>query len=170
MISPSMSGVTLIHRESDVGPECRVVFAGGRIQENGLIDSRRIELAFESCALARAAPKHDNKGLDAEGFELLENLPADPRLNYLRWLASEWKRCGYCPRSGMWIATQSAWVGDDVLARTRHYVVCGRDGYVELIARSYSWREWLWVDGHREGVPGTEPVIASGMATDDAAT
>ena len=39
-ISPSMSGVTLTHSESDVEPECTVVCGAGRLNVDGLVDTR----------------------------------------------------------------------------------------------------------------------------------
>ena len=44
----------------------------------------------------------------------------------------------------------------------RHYVVDGRDGYVELIARQFRWREWLWTEGEREQAPARGSVVGEG--------
>jgi len=161
MISPSMSGVTLIHTETDTAPECRVVLGGGRLQANDKIDSRRIEVVFTNCAHSRASPKHDDYGLEREGFELLDGGPQGP--GYFKWFPPEWRRLGYCPNSGFWVAAQSSWLTELSTKQSHHYVVCGRDGYVELIAERYSWREWDWPDGVREDA-ASKPPVASGSS------
>src|SRR5438477_12849739 len=63
-ISPSMSGVTLTHSESDVEPECIVLFGGGRLREDGRTDSRRIEITFNLCYYARLGPHSDREGVE----------------------------------------------------------------------------------------------------------
>ena len=71
----------------------------------------------------------------------------------------------FCPNSGFYVAKTSAWLSNltpSVHKDFRHYVVDGRDGYVELIADRYSWREWLWVDSHREEAPSCGPEVGSG--------
>lgn len=65
----------------------------------------------------------------------------------------------------MGVAKRSAWLESlpECLQRDfRHYVVDGRNEYVELIARQFSWREWLWTDGHREQSPARGPVVGEG--------
>ncbi len=163
VISPSSSGVTLFHSESDEQPDCTVVFGGGRLQESGKIDLRRIELIFEVCRFARAAPKPDNAELESCGFDLsrLPNFGDDVSLQGFK---SAWLRDGYCPESGFYVASESRWLStlpDYYRSRCYHFVVCGRDGYVELIAQGYTWREWRWENGHREeSIRG--PVIGLG--------
>ena len=165
MISPSMSGVTLCHGEADTVPNCTVVLGGGRIQETG-IDNRRIEVSFDECWFARSAPKPDNKGIDAVGFEVMGDSPPPDR-DYREWSRSEWKRTGVCPRSGFYVATVSSWLGslpEWHQKGARHYVVSGRDGYVELVAKQYAWREWLWQASLREDAPKRGPVVAQGQS------
>ncbi len=123
-----MSGVTLCHSESDTWPECTVVFGGGRLQKTGSIDSRRIEISFEDCWFARSAPKPDNKGIEAVGFEVIGNLSTSDG-DYLEWLRSEWNRTGICPRSGFYVATESSWLrslSEHYQTGFKHYVVSGR--------------------------------------------
>ncbi len=166
MISPSMSGVTLCHSESDTRPECTVVFGGGRLQKTGSIDSRRIEISFEDCWFARSAPKPDNKGIEAVGFKVIGNSSTSDG-DYLEWLRSEWNWTGICPRSGFYVATESSWLrslSEHYQTGFKHYVVSGRDGYVELIGKNYAWREWLWQDSHREDAPNRGSVIAQGRS------
>ena len=164
-ISPSMSGVTLVHSESDVEPECKVVFGAGRLREDGRTDCRRVEITFKLCYFARVGPHSDSEGVEAIGYVV------DPRIevvtkDYLEWREQEWRKSGCCPNSGFYVATQSAWIRslpDFFQADFRHYVIDGRDGYVELIARYFSWQEWLWLDGAREAVSSKSEVIGEGQ-------
>jgi hypothetical protein len=156
--------------EKDVRPECTVVFGGGRLQDTGLIDDRRIELTFSGCWFARVAPKDDNEGIDAVGFEVVSPFSAiQDTWERLRQEQQEWQRSGYCPDSGFYVAVTSAWLSDlpEYQSRFKHYVVSGRDGYVELIAQNYAWREWLWVDSDREEAPNKSEVIGEGSSSDD---
>ena len=102
-----MSGVTPRHSESDVEPECRVVFAGGRLNESDLVDSRRIEISFDQCRYARLGPHGDTQSIEAIGYRIEPSDGGDVR-TYLKWWIHEWKSRGYCPRSGFYVAKQSA--------------------------------------------------------------
>jgi hypothetical protein len=159
-----MSGVTLTHSESDVEPKCTVVFGGGRLIENGRVDSRRIEIEFSQCYHARLGPHDDSVSIEAIGYKI------DPTYDgeigdYHEWRIREWNATGHCPDSGFYVATKSAWLlslPDFFQTDFRHYVIDGRDGYVELIAGRFTWREWLWIDSHREEAPSKGPVVGSG--------
>ncbi len=163
-ISRSMSGVTLTHGESDVEPDCLVVFGGGRINGDGLVDMRRIELTFRMCYFARLSPHEDTEGIEAIGYRM-EPAYEGRMGDYLKWRSHKWTMTGLCPDSGFYFAAKSAWLASlPAFFHTnfRHYVVDGRDGYVELIASGFKWREWLWSDGHREDAPSKVPPVASG--------
>ena len=165
-ISPSTSGVTLRHSESDVEPECSVVFGAGRQRDDDRTDSRRVEITFERCYYARVGPHSDSESVEALGYviEMPDDRPRDvwdAHQQYLR----RWRETGLCPGPGFYIAKQSEWLvtlPDHFQQDFRHYVVDGRDGYVELIARCYKWREWLWSDSDRELAPSTGPVVGQG--------
>jgi hypothetical protein len=79
------------------------------------------------------------------------------------------EKTGVCPNSGFYVATQSHWLESLPKMFQRdlhHYVVDGRDGCVELMAQSFKWREWLWIDGRREDAPLKGPVVAEGEGTE----
>jgi len=162
-VSPSMSGVTLSHGESDTRPECTVVFGAGRLQEDGRTDSRRVEIAFEECYYARVGPHSDREGVEALGYAI------DPHITCMDADHDRrWRETGCCPDPGFYVARESGWLESlpDFYRRGfRHYVVDGRDGYVELIARQYRWREWLWTSGQRELAPASGPVVGAGRGT-----
>lgn len=160
-ISPTMSGVTLIHRETDVEPKCSVVFGAGRLRDDDRTDSRRVEFVFEGCYHARVGPHSDLEGIEAIGYEIVEPFKFDAA-DYLLRRARLWRESGFCPNPYFYFALQSAWLAalpDFFRLDSRHYVVDGRDGYVELIARRYRWREWLWNEDHRESAPSDGPVV-----------
>ena len=163
-ISPSTGGITLTHVEPDARPRCTVVFGGGRLNDDR-IDDRRIEIEFELGYFARCGPHDDTSNIESIGYRIAPKFDGAIE-NYSDWRRPEWKATGYCPKSGFYVATQSAWlatVPEFYQRDFRHYVVDGRDGYVEVIARSFKWREWLWGENcHREEAPSKGPVVGSG--------
>jgi hypothetical protein len=154
-VSPSMSAVTLTHAESDVGPKCSVVFGGGRLTADDLTDLRRIEITFERCYFARTGPRDDRLGIEELGYRVEPDYTGyfDDDIG---WRHRQWRATGNCPISGFYVAQQSSWLS--TLPKyfqndARHYLVDGENGYVELIARCFTWQEWLWSDGKREDMP-----------------
>jgi hypothetical protein len=160
-----MSALTLRHCETDVEPECSVVFGAGRLRDDDRTDSRRVELVFEGCYHARVGPHSDTESIEAIGYEIVDPLESDAA-NYLLRRSRLWRESGFCPDSGFYVALESAWLAglpDRFRFGSRHYVVDGRDGYVELIARRFRWREWLWIEGDRESAPCNGPVVGEGQ-------
>lgn len=156
-----MSGVTLLHSESDTKPDCTVVFGAGRLEPKHMC---RVEIVFELCYYARTGPHSDSEGVDALGYSVDSPITYNPA-TYLATRERLWRETGSCPDSGFYVAKQSTWLESlpDFFQRgSQHYVVDGRDGYVELIAHSFRWREWIWKDSHREDVPSKTPVFAEG--------
>lgn len=162
-ISPSSSGITLSHTETDTQPECTVVFGAGRLMANGLTDFRRVEIAFEQCYYVRLGPHDDNVGIEAIGYTVDPPLP-NSRAEFDDG-KRRWRETGHCPWPDFYVATRSAWLEElpeHFRRHSRHYVVDGRDGYVELIAERFRWREWLWTGGLRELAPTKGPPVAEG--------
>ena len=163
-ISPTMSGVTLTHGETDFEPECVVVFGAGRLGDDDRTDMRRVELVFEGCYHARVGPHSDTEGIESIGYQVTTCFTGDAT-GYLSWRSAKWREAGICPDPHFYVAVQSAWwdgLPDHFRIGSRHYVVDGRDGYVELIARRYRWREWIWEEGDREAAPSLGPVVGEG--------
>jgi hypothetical protein len=163
-ISPSTSGLTLRHSESDTQPECTVTLGAGRLRADGRTDDRRIEIVFELSYYARVGPHSDTEGVEALGYSIVFPFEYDPA-DYLERRAHMWREAGYCPDPRFYVAQQSAWLAalpDFRHGGFRHYVIDGRDGYVELIARRYRWREWLWNEGERELAQAKGPVVDEG--------
>jgi hypothetical protein len=167
-----MSGVTLVHSESDVEPACSVVLAGGRLCDDDLVDLRRIELTFKFAYYARLGWHDDNEDIRAVGYsveggeETFEGAPAD----YVRWSARRWREQGHCPESGFYVATRSDWLGSVQRHFShiplRHYVIDGRDGYVEVLASGFSWREWIWNDGSRDLLVDPADAVGTGAGVE----
>ena len=161
MVAPSTGAVTLKHTETDTEPECTIVLGGGRMSEKGQLDSRRVEIDFEMCHHARTRPLNG-------GVKTI--YPVEPSYDghytgYLDWLRREWNATGLCPNPGFFVATESEWLStlpDADQEGRQHYVVVGRDGYVELIAERFRWREWMWSDGRRDDVARLGPVVETG--------
>ena len=132
------------------------------MSDTGQLDSRRIEIDFKMCHHARTRP------LGGGGVDTI--YPVEPSYGgdmngYLDWLRREWKATGLCPSPGFYVATESEWLSslpDAHYERSHHYVVVGRDGYVELIAERFRWREWLWTAGLRDDMAGLGPVVERG--------
>jgi hypothetical protein len=163
-VSPSTSGLTLTHCETDVSPECTIVFGAGRMRPGGGTDDRRVELAFEHAAWTRTGPKDDNSGIESAGFEV-PGAYSGPMEGYLDWRRRIWLETGICPDSGFYVATKSEWTAslNPEGSLFRHYVLSGRDGYVEILAIRFAWREWLWpMNSRREAHTADADVVASG--------
>lgn len=163
-VSPSMSGLTLVHSETGVSPECSIRFGGGRMRDDGLVDSRRIEICFESAWFARCGPKPDDDDIGAIGYEIRDR-GGTSQNDYAEWRKLQWRSTGLCPNPGFYLAVHSDWLESASRAGWRklnHYVLEGRDGYVEVLAERFRWREWLWTSGARDGLTSDMDVVALG--------
>ena len=165
-VSPTMDGLTL-HHVSDVSPQCTIVFGGGRLTADSRTDSRRIELVFPTAQFVRVGAKRDDEEIGESGFEVVEACEGGTQ-DYLQWRERRWRETGFCPDSGLYVATVSPWCDaiktSGLLSQTspRHYVLAGRDSYIELLAERFSWREWLWLDGPRDAHCAPGDVVGSG--------
>jgi len=163
-----MSGITVRHSESDVEPACSLVFGAGRLCSESRVDSRVVKIAFKRCYFVRIGARSDNEGVESLGYRVDGKYQGE-RAGYIEWRAAEWRRLGYCPNSGFYVAEHSEWLNNtpgEFGAACRHFVVDGRDGYVELLAQAYSWREWVWTDGHRRTAMATGAEVAKGEGPD----
>ena len=142
-ISPSSSGVTLIHEETDVEPLCRVVLGAGRLNSDGRTDLRRIEIVFELAYFTRTTPHSDYHGPSEYGFDVVDEYQGN---QHNEWRKQQWLETGICPDSGFYVADSSDWlesVPKFCKREFKHYLLDGRDGHVELLASKYRWAEWM---------------------------
>jgi len=166
-VSPTTSGLVLTHSESDVEPTASIVLGAGRLRDDDLTDDRRVEITFGGCFFSRFGPKSDDHGIESVGYDVDEPFPYDPA-NYRELRARIWRETGFCPdpdfyeaRRSEWLATLPQWFQHGY----HHYVVAGRDSFVEVIASRYRWREWIWSTGDRESSPACGPVVGEGEST-----
>ena len=167
-----MAGLTLTHFQDD-HPICTVVFGGGRAQTHGQVDNRRIELSFENAYLARAC----QGVLLANGDDVLETqfelvgVPDESSEAAFETKWQHWLKTGTCPDPRFYVATSSTWLDEasrfpPVGTEIRHYVLTGHDGYIEVLSSGYSWREWLWLSGHRDQYTNRDDVVALGSGVE----
>lgn len=168
-ISPTMSGVTLTHSESDTEPACQVTFGAGRLTNEGRTDMRLVQIRFAECYFARTGYHSDDGSItDLHGYELSDAASPPEGEDYLDWRHRKWRSDTVCPDSGFYVAEQSAWLRslpESFQRDSAHYVIDGRDGYVEVVARAFEWTEWMWATGHRDDVPSMETAVAHGTGT-----
>lgn len=159
MVSPSGGGVTLRHCQDDE-PDCSVVLGGGRLepQESKLwIDSRCIEITFQNVSYARVGPHPDTKDITFIGYEIQTDFEAlgfsgkEDLIQQRQWLDNYWRTHDVCLDSKFYWTNESEWLSSIELPEPfRHYVIDDCNGYVELIATGYHWKEWIWNSGHRD--------------------
>jgi hypothetical protein len=161
-VSPTMDGLTLTHRNDDE-PHCSIVFGGGRLTDSGLTDNRRIEINFVSAYFARVSVKDDNSDIEESGFTVL-GMHDGLSDQYLDWRRRRWRQTGLCPDPRFYVATESPWLSSAGLRHLslRHFVLAGRDNYIEVLASRFSWREWLWPSGPRDQYTSPDGVVGSG--------
>ena len=144
-----MSCLTLRHAETDVAPDCSVQIGVGRMVQTGRTDTRLVEVTFDLCYYARVGPHNDTEGVEAIGYEIDLSFKYEPH-TYLELLRETWHATGVFPDPGFFVARQSDWL-DSLPSRIRenrrHYVLDGRDGYAEVIADKFTWKEWIWNRG-----------------------
>jgi len=165
---PSGGGLTLRHVQEDE-PECMVVLGGGRVAKNGSMDNRRIKLIFTEVYFARVGYHRDNETIEAIGYRIEDGYtgPEDV-ITHCAWADEQSLAKGVDPHSGFYFASESDWQSKLKLPEYfwnpdfQHYVIDDRDGYIELISKGFSWKEWMWDTGHRDAVVGTTNVVASG--------
>ena len=169
MISPSGSGVTLTHSESGIKPECSVGFWAFRKSETDTTGSHRISIAFEDCYYARVGHHEDSESVEGIGYLLELECNLRDVFAFMKWVEQTWIASGFCPQSGFYYAKESEWLASlpsNFQKHARHYVIDGRDGYVEVIASRFTWQEWLSPDSPPENGPSQEILVASGEGVD----
>ena len=142
MVSPS-GGLELQHAETDVGPECRVTFPAGRINADGKLDQRFVEVNFNGGAFVRVHWHEDTTGVECLGYDLpIPVVDAWPMLD-------TWAVGDDCPNASFYRVLRSNWVPTlpSHFSQHRHYILDGRDGCIEIAAERYTWREWAWPIG-----------------------
>lgn len=153
-----------MHTQDDE-PECSVVFGGWRVRDN---HNTRIEINFVTPHYyVRTGFHEDNETIAAIGYQIDDGYDgppdAPPVLHHHDWIMNIWETKDVCLNSGFYYASESDWLTSLKLRDGfRHFVIDDRDGYVEVIAQSYTWKEWIWTTGHRDDVVKTSEVVNTG--------
>lgn len=152
MISPW--GVTLTHADTDVLPMCSAEFGAIVARPTRPYGEFWVKVDFELAAFAAAKPRRDDEDtFDVSGYDL-----AAKRRNGgdagMEQEEAEWLRTGLCPDPRFYFSTDSTWLDAERRSwaqrqRTRrrpeeavHFLLDGRDGYVEILAAGFRWRAW----------------------------
>ena len=139
MVSPS-GGLELRHMETDIAPECSIGFPAGRIDSDGKLDQRFVEVVFVGGAFVRVHWHDDTSGVKCLGHDLPEPIvDAWPMLD-------KWTDGDGCPDPQFYRVLNSDWIPalPSHFVHHQHYIIDGRDGCIEVAAERYTWFEWAW--------------------------
>jgi len=183
-------GLTLTHSDTDVTPECSVEFGVEVVRATTHWESLWVRVDFERAGFVAAKPHRDDEQLtDVTGYDIVPRREPFSEQKWRREEA-EWLRTGVCPDPSFYFSTDSSWLeqvrqpwaerqrmslrpitssvrmprvpgtgrsADDAV----HFLLDGRDGYLEIIAAGFTWRAWpygtpLWSDVSGEPVMSGE--------------
>ncbi len=162
-------GLTLHHEDTDVLPACSVEF-GVLMQPGVPSEELWVRVDFEAAAFASASPHRDDEDLaDVTGYDIVPRRTVDgPAERQLE--EEEWNRTELCPDPGFYFSTDSAWLDrsrrlwadrqrmDRSPQDAVHFLMDGRDGYLEILASGFTWRAWYQGCPILSAVEG-EPVL-----------
>jgi hypothetical protein len=104
-----------------------------------------VRMDFRGGLWARMSPAFsDREVLSQREFDT-SLIPYSTRPGNLEvWLQdfqSFWLKSGNCPDPGAYTVESSAWVESLKLTGFEHFVIQGRDAYIEVLAREWKWNE-----------------------------
>jgi hypothetical protein len=140
-----------------------------------------VRVDFELAAFASTKPHRDDEDLlEVTGYDIVPKRRAGGYDGVQRDQA-EWLRTGICPDPSFYFSADSRWLQTERLswaARQRtslrpedavHFLLNGRDGYIEILASGFSWRAWRPGRPLRSAVSG-EPVMSGEWVDGDVPT
>jgi hypothetical protein len=147
-------GISLRHSDSDMVPECSVEFGAMIVRPTPPYEELWVKVDFELAAFASAKPHRDDEELrEVSGYDIIprrnDHSPGAWQRQEKEWLGS-----GVCSDPGFYFSTNSRWLElerDSWAARQRtsrradeaiHFLLDGRDGYLEILAAGFTWRAW----------------------------
>jgi hypothetical protein len=160
-------------------PECSVEFGTMMPRPTPPYEEFWVRLDFELAAFASTKPHRDDENLlNVSGYNIV------PRARANDYAASqndraEWLRTGICPDPSFYFSVDSRWLETERsswAARQRtdrqpenavHFLLDGRDGYVEILASGFRWRAWRQGRPRLSAVSG-EPVMSGAWVDGDA--
>jgi len=147
-------GLQLTYSDTDVGPECSVAFG---VQVVRAAHSHRelwVKADFELAGFVVAKPHRDDEDLSqVSGYDIVPRRGPESEQHRQR-AERDWIRSGVCPDPGVYFSTTSTWLEQvrqpwAERQRTRrsahdavHFLLGGRDGYLEIIAAGFAWQAW----------------------------
>jgi hypothetical protein len=168
-------GITLSHSDSDITPECSVEFGAMFVRPTLRYEELWTKVLFEEAAFASASPHRDDESvIDVSNYDIVPR--RDDRPGRWELKKSEWLQTGTCPDPRFYYSTDSTWLANERsswASRQRtsrrpeeavHFLLDGRDGYVEILASGFSWRAWPEGSPRLNEVSG-DPIL-SGRWTD----
>lgn len=171
-------GIRLTHSDTDVLPECSVEFGAMLPRPTRPYEEVWVKVEFELAAFASAKPHRDDEDLaDVSGYDIIPRRRDES--SGLRGYRddAEWLRTGLCPDPSFYFSTDSRWLETERrswASRQRtsrppedavHFVLDGRDGYVEIIASGFTWQAWHQGHPFRSEVSG-EPIMSGQWSND----
>jgi hypothetical protein len=147
-------GLTLTHSDSDELPECSVEFGAMIVRPTFPYEELWVRVDFAHAAFASTKPHRDDEDLvDVSAYHIVPKRRAGGYAGFQRNQA-EWLRAGTCPDPSFYFSADSRWLQSERhswAARQRmsrrpedavHFLLDGRDGYIEILASGFSWRAW----------------------------
>ena len=161
-------GLDLRHSDTDTSLECVVEFGAMVVRPAPPYEELWVAVEFHDAAYACAKPHKDDERIeDVTGYVIRGRESDDEAAYEAEWLAS-----GVCPDPYVYFTTDSPWLDRERgswAARQRtnhgpedavHFLLNGRDGYIEILASNFSWR--AWTPGHPRLNEVSGPPLMSG--------
>jgi hypothetical protein len=157
-------GLSLTHGDTDTLPECSVEFGVQVVQPSPPYEQLWVRVEFDLAAFASAKPHRDDEDLlDVTGYDIVPRSNESATYQEQR---DEWLRTGVCPDPGFYFSTDTKWIKAEQRSwatRQRrdlrpqevvHFLLDGRDGYIEILAAGFTWRAWHQGDPRLSDVSG----------------
>jgi hypothetical protein len=147
-------GLSLTHGDTDVLPVCSVEFGVLIVRATRPYKELWGRVDFNLAAFVSAKPHRDDEDiLDVTGYDILPRTRGSGFATYEEQ-QDEWLRTGVCPDPGFYFSTDTKWIDTEQQSWTErqradlrpgeavHFLLDGRDGYIEILAASFTWRAW----------------------------
>jgi hypothetical protein len=151
-------GLSLSHSDTDVGPKCTVEFGAQVARPTPPFDQYWVRVVFAMADVVIARPKSDIADLaDVTDYDF--EVDADRGESAHHADINRWLESGECPHPGFYWASKSTLLESEVEAQgSIHFLLEGRDGYLEILADGFSWSAWPQGHPRLDQVTG-EPVL-----------
>ena len=172
-------GLTLAHSDNDTVPDCSVEFGVQVVRPSPPYEQLWVRVEFELAAFASAKPHRDDEDLlDVTGYDIVLRRGHGGFATY-QDQQEEWLRTGLCPDPGFYFSADTKWLDAERrswAARQRadlrpeeavHFLLDGRDGYIEILASGFTWRAWHQGHPRLSAVSG-DPVNSGGWTRPEA--